>query len=285
LPELEIPWLPGYEGSHPVRIGNAASNQHQLDVYGEIMDVLAYALQAGLPPDENACRVQRALLDFLEGDWRLPDEGIWEVRGPRRHFTHSKVMAWVAMDRAVKATEKNQLNGPLEKWRKLRDEIHTEVCRDGFDSSSNTFVQYYGSKDVDASLLMIPLVGFLPPTDSRMVGTVRAVEKQLLHDGLVLRYLTRTEIDGLPAGEGAFLMCTYWLADNYALQGRREEARAVFERLLDLCNDVGLLAEQYDPASRRLLGNFPQAFSHVGLINSARNISMPGGPAEKRGGA
>lgn len=282
LPEVELPWLSGYERSTPVRIGNAASRQHQLDVYGEVMDALAYARNSGLGPDENAWRVQRALLEFLESDWRLPDEGIWEIRGPRRNFTHSKVMAWVAMDRGVDAVQAMQLEGPVDRWRYLRDEIHAEVCREGFDNELNSFVQSYGSKEVDASLLMLPLVGFLPASDPRMLGTVRAIETQLMSDGLVARYRTLPEVDGLPPGEGSFLLCTFWLVDNYALQGKWREARQVFERLLDLCNDVGLLAEQYDTSSRRLLGNFPQAFSHIGLINSARNISRPGGPAEER---
>lgn len=282
LTELELPWLDGYEDSKPVRIGNAASNQHQLDVYGEVMDALAYARKAGLQPDENAWRVQSALLDFLESNWRKPDEGLWEMRGPRQHFTHSKIMAWVAMDRGIKAVERLRLNGAVDRWRNIRDEIHAEVCREGFDSGLDSFVQYYRSRDVDASLLMIPAVGFLPATDSRVLGTVKAVENQLMYDGLVMRYHTRPELDGLATGEGAFLICTFWLADNYALQGRRDEARRIFERLIDLCNDVGLLSEEYDLSSRRLVGNFPQAFSHVGLINSARNISRPGGPAEIR---
>jgi GH15 family glucan-1,4-alpha-glucosidase len=282
---LELPWLEGYERSAPVRIGNAASAQHQLDVYGEVMDALACARQAGLEPDENAWRVQKALMDFLESDWQRPDEGIWEIRGPRRNFTHSKVMAWVAMDRGVKAVESHELSGPVERWRALRDEIHAQVCREGFDSEIDSFVQYYGCKEVDANLLMIPLVGFLPAADPRVVGTVHAIEEQLVHDGLVERYRTLPDVDGLPPGEGAFLLCSFWLADNYALQGRFKEARQVFERLLDLRNDVGLLAEEYDTASKRLLGNFPQAFSHVGLINSARNISRPGGPAEERRGS
>jgi GH15 family glucan-1,4-alpha-glucosidase len=285
LTESELPWLEGYERSSPVRIGNAASAQHQLDVYGEVMDALAYARQAGLDPDENAWRVQRALLEFLESDWRLPDQGIWETRGPRRNFTHSKVMAWVAMDRGVKAVEALQLEEPVDRWRRLRDEIHAQVCREGFDSHLNSFVQYYGCKQVDASLLMIPLVGFLPATDPRVLGTVKAIENELVHDGLVARYRTLPEVDGLPPGEGAFRVCTVWRADNYALQSRQQEAHEVFERLLALCNDVGLLAEEYDTSAKRLVGNFPQALSHLGLINSARNISRPGGPAQERRGS
>jgi GH15 family glucan-1,4-alpha-glucosidase len=284
LTELTLPWLPGYEGSAPVRIGNAASAQHQLDVYGEVMDALHLARDAGLEPSENAWRVQRAMMEFLETDWPLPDEGIWEVRGPRRHFTHSKVMAWVAIDRAVKAIEHFQMDGPLDRWRQLRREIHAQVCREGFDPALNTFVQYYGGKQPDASLLMMPLVGFLPATDPRMRGTVEAVEQRLVRGGFVDRYLMRQEVEGLPPGEGTFLVCTFWLADNLLLQGRYREARDIFERLLGLCNDVGLLSEEYDPESGRLVGNFPQAFSHVGLINTARNLSRHGGPAEKRPG-
>jgi GH15 family glucan-1,4-alpha-glucosidase len=284
LTELTLHWLPGYEGSVPVRIGNAASEQHQLDVYGEVMDTLHLARDAGLEPSENAWRVQQAMMEFLETDWQLPDEGIWEMRGPRRHFTHSKVMAWVAADRAVKAIEHFHLDGPLDRWRQLRQEIHDQVCREGFDAELNTFVQYYGCKQLDASLLMMPLVGFLPATDPRMRGTVEAVEQRLVRNGFVDRYTTLMEIDGLPPGEGAFLVCTFWLADNLALQGRYREARSLFERLLGLCNDVGLLSEEYDSETGRLVGNFPQAFSHVGLINTARNLSRHGGPAEKRPG-
>jgi GH15 family glucan-1,4-alpha-glucosidase len=282
LTEQALPWLPGYAGSAPVRIGNAACTQHQLDVYGEVMDTLYVAREVGLEPSENAWRVQRAMMAFLETDWQRPDEGIWEVRGPRRHFTHSKVMAWVAADRAVKAIEHFQMDGPLDRWRQLRQSIHDQVCREGFDPALNSFVQYYGSKHLDASLLMLPLVGFLPATDPRMRGTVEAIEQRLVRDGFVDRYPTLTEVDGLPPGEGAFLVCTFWLADNLVLQGRYREARAIFERLLGLCNDVGLLSEEYDPDTGRLVGNFPQAFSHVGLINTARNLSRHGGPAEAR---
>ncbi|MBW3542116.1 MAG: glycoside hydrolase family 15 protein [Planctomycetes bacterium] len=282
LTELELGWLTGYEGSAPVRIGNAAHNQHQLDVYGEVMDALHLARRSGLHPDENAWRVQRAMMRFLETDWRKPDEGIWEVRGPQRHFTHSKVMAWVAADRAVKAVEQFGLPGEVEKWRKLRDDIHTEVCAKGFHQSVGSFVQHYDSDDPDASLLMLPLVGFLPATDPRMVGTVQYIQKTLVREGFVDRYPTRPEVDGLPAGEGAFLLCTFWLADNLAMQGRDGEAHEVFERLLDLRNDVGLLSEEYDPHAGRLVGNFPQAFSHIGLINTARNLARAGGPAEDR---
>ena len=282
LPELEIPWLPGYEGAAPVRVGNAASGQFQLDIYGEVMDALHFARRAAVPPSEPGWRVQRALVEFVEAAWDRPDEGIWEVRGPRRHFTHSKVMAWVALDRAVKAVERFGADGPLDRWRQVRDRIHVDVCRHGFDPELNAFVQYYGSKDPDASLLMIPLVGFLPANEPRMLGTVKAIREKLMADGFVLRYPTAPHIDGLPPGEGAFLACTFWLADNLALQGRRGEARDIFERLLALRNDVGLLSEQYDPATGRLVGNFPQAFSHVGLINTAQNLSRAGGPAEDR---
>jgi GH15 family glucan-1,4-alpha-glucosidase len=281
LPEWELPWLPGYEGSAPVRIGNAASSQFQLDVYGEVADALHWARRVGLPPDENAWRVERALVEFVESVWKDPDEGIWEVRGPRRPFTHSRVMAWVAVDRAVKAVERFGLEGPVDRWRHLRRVIHDDVCH-GYDPELGAFVQYYGSKLLDASLLMIPLVGFLPATDPRMLGTVRAIEEHLVSDGLVARYHTVPDVDGLPPGEGAFLPCTFWLADNLALQGRYAEARKLFERLLGLRNDVGLLSEEYEPVSRRMLGNFPQAFTHVGLINTAMNLTRHGGPAEHR---
>ena len=282
LPELELPWLPGYENSRPVRTGNAAVQQLQLDVYGEVMDSLHLSRRAGIPSDAASWNLQKEMMSFLERGWEQPDEGIWEVRGPRRHFTHSKVMAWVAFDRAVKAVERHGLDGPVERWRQLRSDIHEEVCRQGFDAARNTFTQYYGSSGLDASLLMMPLVGFLPADDPRIIGTVQAIERDLSWDGFVRRYRTHEHVDGLPAGEGVFLACTFWLADNYELQGRHEEARRVFERLLGLCNDLGLLAEEYDPEGRRLLGNFPQAFSHVMLINTARNLSHPHGPAEER---
>jgi GH15 family glucan-1,4-alpha-glucosidase len=282
MPEWELSWLPGYERSAPVRIGNAASTQFQLDVYGEVADALHYARRIGLEADENAWRVERAMIQFVESAWTEPDEGIWEVRGPRRPFTHSRVMAWVAVDRAVKAVERFGLEGPVDRWRRLRRMIHDDVCQNGYDSTMGAFVQYYGSQLLDASLLMIPLVGFLPATDPRMLGTVQAVQTHLVSDGFVPRYQTRPDVDGLPPGEGAFLPCTFWLADNLALQGRHAEARAIFERLLAIRNDVGLLSEEYDPVSRRLLGNFPQAFTHVGLINTARNLTRRGGPAEHR---
>src|SRR6266511_2120325 len=252
ISEQELPWLAGYQGARPVRVGNAAVDQFQLDVYGEVMDTLHHG--------------------------RDPDEGIWEIRGPRRQFTHSKVMAWVALDRAVKAVELAGLEGPVERWRALRREIHEEVCRDGFDAERDTFVQYYGGRQLDASLLMIPLVGFLPASDPRVKATVAAIQRELMVDGLVHRYPPEgsEKVDGLPPGEGTFLACTFWLADNLAMMGRRDEAAAIFERLLALRNDVVLLAEQYDPHDGRQLGNFPQAFSHVALVNTARNLSEPG---------
>jgi GH15 family glucan-1,4-alpha-glucosidase len=282
LTELELPWLPGYGGSAPVRIGNAAWGQFQLDVYGEVMDAMHLARRAGLAPDENAWRVERALTEYLESAWGEPDNGIWEMRGPRRHFTHSKVMAWVTVDRMIKAVERFGLQGPVERWRRLRSAIHDEVCRKGFDHDENSFVQYYGGKELDASLLMIPLVGFLPASDARVRGTVEAIERGLMADGFVLRYRTKQHIDGLPPGEAAFLACSFWLADNLALLGRQDDARRLFERLLSLRNDVGLLSEGYDPANKRMLGNFPQALSHLALVNTACNLSRTRGPAADR---
>ncbi|HEX3658296.1 MAG TPA: glycoside hydrolase family 15 protein [Pirellulales bacterium] len=278
LTETELDWLPGYENSKPVRIGNAAHRQFQLDVFGEVMAALHLATREGLKPEDDAWHVQLELLNFLEqGGWRKPDEGIWEVRGPRRHFTHSKVMAWVAFDRAIKTAEVLQLEAPLKRWKALRGQIHDEVCRQGFDPQRNTFVQYYGGQPLDASLLMIPLVGFLPGDDPRVRGTVEAIERELMTDGFVRRYPTTEDVDGLPPGEGAFLACTFWLVDNYHSLGRTEEAERLMERLLDLRNDVGLLAEEYDPHAGRLVGNFPQAFSHVGLVNAARRLlAAPG---------
>jgi GH15 family glucan-1,4-alpha-glucosidase len=282
LTELELPWLPGYEGAAPVRIGNAAYRQRQLDIYGEVMDSLYLARRAGLEPSDNAWRVQKALMQSLEAVWEAPDEGIWEVRGPKRHFTHSKVMAWVAMDRAIKSIEAFGLDGPADRWRRIRAAIHDQVCREGFDPQLNAFVQYYGSKDPDASLLQLPLVGFLPADDPRIRGTVDLIQRELLCDGFVARYPTHPGVDGLPPGEGAFLICTFWLADNLVLQGRVGEAREIFEQLLALRNEVGLLSEEYDPRARRLVGNFPQAFSHVGLINTASNLTKAVGPAADR---
>jgi len=274
LDEVELPWLPGYEGSKPVRTGNAASSQFQLDVYGEVMDCLHLARGADLEPHPDAWKVQIALLRFLETHWDRPDEGIWEVRGPPQHFTHSKIMAWVAFDRAIKDAEKEGLEGPVDTWRELRDRIHAEVCEKGFDAANNTFVQSYETKYLDASLLLIPQVGFLAADDPRVIGTIAAIEKHLMVDGLVLRYSTVTDIDALPAGEGAFLPCSFWLADSYLLTGRRNEAEALFERLLALGNDLGLFAEEYDPRAKRMLGNFPQALTHMALVNTARLLSM-----------
>lgn len=284
LTELVLDWLPGYEGSAPVRIGNAAVGQLQLDVYGEVMDTLHQARRVGIEGDEFSWRLQLHLLEFLETRWNQPDQGIWEVRGPRRHFTHSKVMAWVAVDRAVKDIEAYGLPGDVERWKRLREAIHEEVCGKGYDPVRRSFVQYYGAHELDASLLMIPLVGFLPPEDERVRSTVEAIERELCHDGFVLRYQTSVSghVDGLPPGEGVFLPCTFWLADNYWLLGQHDKARRLFERLLELCNDVGLLSEEYDPHTRRLVGNFPQAFSHVSLINTAFNLSGEVGPAEHR---
>ena len=257
LDEIELGWLPGYQGAVPVRIGNAAAKQFQLDVYGEVMDALHLTRAVELDPGPHAWRMQKALLDFLESDWRQPDEGIWEVRGPRRHFTHSKVMAWVAFDRAVKAVESFQLDGPLERWREMRAAVHAQVCRQGYDARRNSFVQSYGSKDLDASLLMIPLVGFLPPEDARVRGTVEAIRSELTVDGLLLRYSTATKVDGLPPGEGVFLPCSFWLADNLALLGRQAEAEALFERLLEIPNDVGLMSEEYKAPSKAPVRQFP----------------------------
>jgi len=275
LEEVELPWLPGYEKSAPVRIGNAATKQFQLDVYGEVMDTLHLARVTQLQTSEHAWRVQVTLLEFLASHWSQPDQGLWEVRGPPRHFTHSKVMAWVAFDRAIKDAESSGLEGPIAAWRATRDAIHTEVCEKGFDAQLNSFVQSYETKHVDASLLLIPQVGFLPPDDARVLGTIAAVESRLLIEGLVLRYSTQTSVDALPPGEGAFLPCSFWLADAYALTGRRAEAEALFERLLALGNDVGLFAEEYDPRARRMLGNFPQALTHMALVNTARLLSVP----------
>jgi len=284
IPEIELSWLPGYEGSRPVRAGNSAHEEFQLDIYGELMDAIHKTRCDGIPPGEHAWSIQKQLLEHLETVWPEPDAGIWEVRERRRHFTHSKVMAWVAFDRAVQTVEKLGLAGPVERWRKQRDRIREEVCRKGFSAKRNSFVQEFGSERLDASLLAIPLVGFLPPEDDRVRGTLRAVEEELIVDGFVLRYdpKTSTDVDQLPPGEGAFLLCNFWLVDNYALAGRHAEARELFRRLLSIRNDVGLLSEEYDPQDRRLVGNFPQAFSHVGLINSARNLSHQGGPAHNR---
>jgi GH15 family glucan-1,4-alpha-glucosidase len=286
LDEQEIPWLPGYEGSTPVRVGNAAFQQKQLDVYGEVMDALYQCHTHGMPAEENAWNMRLSMLEFLETCWDQPDEGIWEVRGPARQFTHSKVMAWVAFDRGVRRLESSGViagdGARLERWREVRARMHREICERGYDDEVGAFVQSYGAKTLDASLLMLPLVGFLPPTDPRMRGTVRAIEARLLEGGLVRRYESDIRVDGLPGGEGVFLPCSFWLADNWALMGRRDEAAALFERLVGLCNDVGLLSEEYDVSARRLVGNFPQAFSHVSLVNSARSLVDNASPARRR---
>ncbi|MDO9710646.1 glycoside hydrolase family 15 protein [Paracraurococcus lichenis] len=282
LDEWEVPWLGGYEGSRPVRIGNAASGQLQLDVYGEVMDALYHGRRTGIEALEDAWNLEKALVNHLMQIWEQPDDGIWEVRGDRQHFTHSKVMAWVALDRAIRSAEEFGMRGPVAHWRAVRARIHAEVCERGFDPGLGSFVQAFGARHLDASLLMIPLVGFLPPEDPRVRGTVAAIERELLRDGFVLRYDTGSAVDGLPAGEGAFLACSFWLADNYVLLGRTAEARAMFERLLDLRNDVGLLAEEYDPALRRQVGNFPQAFSHIALVNTAHNLTSAHKPAQRR---
>jgi GH15 family glucan-1,4-alpha-glucosidase len=273
LTEFEVPWLAGYEGSTPVRIGNAASEQLQIDVFGEVLDALYQARAHGLEFEQSAWNLQKVLLDYLEKIWREPDEGIWEIRGERRHFVHSKVMSWVAFDRMIRSVEEQELEGPVDHWRELRDEIHADVCAHGFDEELGSFVQSYGSKELDASLLLIPLVGFLPATDPRVRGTIHAIERSLVVDGLVLRYRTHMEgVDGLPPGEGVFLPCSFWLVDCLELLGRSEDAYALFDRLVSLANDVGLLSEEYDPREKRLLGNFPQAFTHLALVNSAFNV-------------
>jgi GH15 family glucan-1,4-alpha-glucosidase len=265
-----------------VRVGNAAAGQLQLDVYGEVLDALFFARQSGLAQDSSSWALECALVNHLGNIWQQPDEGIWEVRGGRKHFIHSKVMAWVAFDRAVRSAEQFGLEAPLADWRSIRDQIHAEVCERGFDAAQNSFVQFYGSSALDASLLLIPIVGFLPADDPRIRGTLAAIERHLLQNGFVMRYQTGSGTDGLPAGEGAFLACSFWLVDNYVLQQRYEEARGLFQRLISLCNDVGLLAEEYDPVAQRQVGNFPQAFSHLSLINSARNLTAAAGPVHKR---
>jgi GH15 family glucan-1,4-alpha-glucosidase len=283
LPEMTIPWLPGYENSSPVRIGNAAHQQLQIDVIGEVVDAMILARMNGIEITERGRALRPLVLEYLAKSWREPDESIWEVRGGRQHFVHSKVMAWVAFDRAANQLVKEGSNEEAIGWRALADEIHMQVCERGFDRDLNSFVQAYGSKRLDASLLLIPLVGFLPANDPRVQGTLLSIEKRLLiGNEFVLRYEPENPGDGLPAGEGAFLACSFWLVDNYILQGRHAEARSLFERLLSHCNDVGLLAEEFDPAGKRMLGNFPQAYSHVGLINSALNLSRKAGPAEER---
>jgi len=280
LLEWIVPWLPGYEGSKPVRIGNAAHTQLQLDVYGEVVDALHHARIGGLGATRSGWELQLELLAHLETIWREPDESIWEVRSGRQQFTYSKIMAWVAFDRALKSAECFQLEGPIDRWRALCAQIHDDVCRNGFDRELGSFVQCYGARNLDASLLLIPALGFLPPEDPRVRGTIAAIERKLLVDGLVLRYDTGVTEDGLPPGEGAFLACSFWLVDAYALTGRVEEAKRMFERLIALANDVGLLSEEYDAREKRLVGNFPQAFSHMALVNSAMCLSRRQSPRE-----
>jgi GH15 family glucan-1,4-alpha-glucosidase len=273
LLEWQAPWLPGYENSKPVRVGNAAATQLQLDIYGAIAEAVHHARKGALGVTEQGTAIQREWMTHLEKVWMLPDEGIWEVRGARQQFTHSKVMAWVAVDRTIKDFERLNLAGPVDQWRALRNTIHEDICRQGFNSGLGSFVQSYGSTVLDASLLQIPLLGFLPISDPRVLGTIKTIERRLLVDGLVMRYDTEESRDGIKGHEGTFLLCSFWLVDCLTLLGRRKEAQQMFERLLSLRNDLGLLAEEYDPVSHRLLGNFPQAFSHLGLVNSALNLS------------
>ncbi|MFI5693769.1 glycoside hydrolase family 15 protein [Kribbella sp. NPDC051586] len=285
LTEHELDWLPGYANSQPVRIGNAASEQFQLDVFGELMDALHQARVHGIPPDETAWDVQRALMDFLEGHWREPDNGIWEMRGDPRHFVHSKMMAWAAVDRAVRGVEEFKLPGPVDEWKQLRDDIHREVCDRGYDADRNTFTQYYGSRSLDASVLLMASIGFLRGSDKRLRGTIGAIADELCHDGFVSRYSTTKKsegIDGLPPGDAAFLPCTLWLADSYLLTGRKDQGRQVFERVLGLSNDLGLLSEEYDTTQRRLVGNFPQALTHLALVNTAIDLHSGHGPSRRR---
>jgi GH15 family glucan-1,4-alpha-glucosidase len=283
LPELVVPWLSGYENSAPVRVGNAASQQLQIDIFGEIADATFQAFRLGVRPSKRSEALRPVIIEYLTAAWRLADYGIWEVRGEPQHFVHSKVMAWVAFDRAAAFVEAQGLHELSRKWREIGNEIHAEVCELGFDRELGSFVQAYGSKRLDASLLLLPLVGFLPATDPRFQGTLRAIEQKLLvNDEFVLRYESAEAVDGLPAGEGAFLVCSFWLVDNYILQGRFPEARRLFDRLLSRCNEVGLLAEEFDPLNGRMLGNFPQAYSHVGVINCALNLSRELGPMAQR---
>ena len=284
LLELTLDWLPGYENSRPVRVGNAAFSQFQLDIFGELIDAMHVARKHSLDAYEESWQLQCTLIEHLTKVWREPDEGIWEVRGPRRHFTHSKMMAWVAFDRMVQAATIYGLAGPVETWQRVRGEIHDDICRNGFNARKNAFVQYYGAEGLDAALLLMPESGFLPPDDPRVRGTIAAIERELCVDGVILRYGTDRRIDGLPEGEGGFLACSFWLADAMAMTGRQEAARRLFERLLAFRNDLGLLAEEYDPRLRRQIGNFPQAFTHVALINTAHNLTSLHGPSEQRAG-
>jgi GH15 family glucan-1,4-alpha-glucosidase len=284
LTELELPWLPGYEGAAPVRIGNAASGQLQLDVYGEVFDALYQGRRGGLGALDAYLDLTRAMLDHLGEIWRQPDDGIWEVRGGRQHFTYSKVMAWVAFDRAVKGAEQFGFEGPVDQWKTLRQQIHDDICQNAFNAKIGAFTQFYGADTLDASLLLMPLMGFLPPGDPRVQGTVAAIERGLMVDGFVMRYDTQSGKDGLPPGEGAFLACSFWFVDNLILAGRLREAEQLFERLCGLCNDVGLLSEEYDPRAKRLVGNFPQAFSHIAMVNSAHNLVLSDNSLTQRAG-
>ncbi|MGQ0445331.1 MAG: glycoside hydrolase family 15 protein [Beijerinckiaceae bacterium] len=282
LPENEVPWLPGYAGSLPVRIGNEAAGQMQLDVYGELVETLHTAREAELAPLAEAWRLEGVLLSHLETVWRNPDNGIWEVRGEPRAFTHSRLMCWVAFDRAIESARRFNLKGPVDRWRELRDTIHADICENGFDSKRNSFMQHYGGGALDASLLLIPEVGFLPADDPRVIGTITAIERELVHNGFVLRYSTDKVDDGIGGEEGAFLVCSFWLADAYVMCNRLDDAVKLFESLLAVRNDLGLLSEEYDPIRMRLVGNFPQGFSHVGLINTAFNLINGRGPAQQR---
>jgi GH15 family glucan-1,4-alpha-glucosidase len=282
LAEWEVDWLPGYENSAPVRVGNAAHRQLQLDVFGEIMDVHHQARRCGLSTNESGWDAQIKFLQHLRDIWHEPDQGIWEMRGPPQHFTYSKVMAWVAFDRAIKSAETFGLEGPIDEWRKLREAICEEVLECGFDKKLGSFVQAYGSDQLDASLLLLPAVGFLPVDDPRVANTIAAIERRLVRDGFVIRYSTEDVKDALPPGEGAFLACSFWLVDVYVLQGRYDDAERLFGRLVGLCNDVGLLSEEYEPRAKRLVGNFPQAFSHLALVNSAYNLTRVHKPVQQR---
>jgi GH15 family glucan-1,4-alpha-glucosidase len=282
LHETVLPWLPGYEGSKPVRIGNAAYDQLQIDVYGELMDALHVGRKYKLEPSQEAWQFQKTLLHGLERKWKRPDKGIWEMRGKSQHFTHSKLMAWVAYDRGVRAVEDFGLSGPVEDWREARETVCAEILKNGWSDKRKSFVQSYDSDALDASLLLMPLVGFLPPEDPRVVATIEAIQRDLVEDGLVLRYRTEETDDGVRGSEGTFLVCSFWLADALCMIGRLDEAQDLYERLLGLTNDLGLLAEEYDPRGRRQLGNFPQAFSHVGIVNTANNLVSAAGPAEQR---
>lgn len=282
LSEIELPWLPGYEGSKPVRVGNAAYCQRQLDVAGELMDVMHVGRKFKLEHDAEAWRFQKCVLRKLEDDWQKPDEGIWEVRGGQKHYTHSRMMCWVAFDRAIRSVEDFGLHGPADRWRAVREEIRDDIWRNGWNEDKGSFVQHYGGSGLDASLLLMSEVGFISPGDPHFVQTVEAIERELVVDGLVLRYRIEDSPDGLPGTEGVFLPCSFWLVDAYTMLGRQNDATALFERLLSLRNDLGLLAEEYDPVSRRQLGNYPQAFSHIALINSAHNLASAQGPAQQR---